>query len=286
MDGRQQRGLEIAARCQINQQNGAWLVPSQSGNGHQYVVRMNGGAPRCSCPDHDLHRGHCKHIYAVEYVIERTRNTDGSTTVTETMRVTETVRRTYPQNWPAYNAAQTNEKDRFQVLLRDLCRGIREDATPRKGRPRLPLADAIFSAVFKTYSTVSARRFVSDLREAHKRGFIAKVPHYNSIFNYLESEAITPILRDLITQSSLSLKAVEVDFAVDSSGFTTSRFSRWFDHKYGTVKQRHDWVKAHVMCGVKTNIVTAIEIHEREAHDTRMLPPMVEATARNFSIAE
>jgi transposase len=38
------------------------------------------------------------------------------------------------------------------------------------------------------------------------------------------------------------LKAIEVDFPADSSGFTTSRFIRWFDHKYGTVRQQHELV--------------------------------------------
>jgi len=33
-------------------------------------------------------------------------------------------RKTYPQDWPAYNAAQTSEKDTFMVLLADLCTGI------------------------------------------------------------------------------------------------------------------------------------------------------------------
>src|SRR5256885_1247523 len=173
MSGREQRGLEIAARCRISQSRGAWLVPSQSSVGHQYVVRMDGAAPRCSCPDHELHRGRCKHIFAVQFVIERTRNADGSTTVTETVQVTETIKRTYPQQWPAYNAAQVAEKDRFQILLRALCGGTGEPPQDR-GRPRLPLADVVFSAAFKVYSTVSGRRFMSDLREAHRRGFLTR----------------------------------------------------------------------------------------------------------------
>jgi len=44
-------------------------------------------------------------------------------------------------------------------------------------------------------------------------------------------------LTRLITQSSLPLKSVECDFAVDSSGFTTNKFHRWFDHKYGQERQ-------------------------------------------------
>src|SRR5207253_617636 len=148
-----------------------------------------------------------KHIFAVQFVIERTHNADGSMTVTETVQVTETIKRTYPQQWPAYNAAQVAEKDRFQILLRDLCRGIAEPPQDR-GRPRLPLSDVVFSAAFKVYSTVSGRRFMSDLREAYRRGFLTRVPHYNSIFNYLENPALSPLLRELITLSSLPLKAV------------------------------------------------------------------------------
>jgi len=192
---------------------------------------------------------------------------------------------TYPQDWPAYNAAQTNEKDRFQILLHDLCRGI-ADEPQRTGRPRLPLSDAIFCSAFKVYSTLSARRFTSDLREAHERKFISRLPHYNSIFNYLENPDFTPILHDLIIESSLPLQVVEKDFAVDSTGFSTSRFIRWVDHKYGKERKEHDWVKCHMMCGVKTNIVTAIEILDRNTNDSPLLPPLVKATAQNFQISE
>jgi hypothetical protein len=67
---------------------------------------------------------------------------------------------------------------------------------------------------------------------------LERLPSYNSMFRYFENPALTPILRALIAESSLPLKAVEVDFAADSSGFTTSRFIRWFDHKYGVVRKQ------------------------------------------------
>jgi predicted nucleic acid-binding Zn finger protein len=66
----------------------------------------------CTCPDHETRGLKCKHIFAVEFAIKRKQNRDGSTTVTKTVTVTETIKKpTYPQEWPAYNAAQTNEKD-------------------------------------------------------------------------------------------------------------------------------------------------------------------------------
>jgi transposase len=286
MDARQQRGMELAATRTIKKREcGFWAVPSQSGTG-AYQVNFENEIPTCSCPDFETRQLKCKHIFAVTYVMQREQNADGSTTVTETVTIKAETRKTYAQNWPAYNAAQTSEQDKFQELLRDLCAGIEQPECQRRGRPSLPLADAVFSATFKVYSTVSGRRFMSDLRGSHERGFISHVPHYNSIFNYLEDATLTPILKSLIVQTSMPLKAVEVDFAVDSSGFTTSRFHRWFDHKYGRVRQKHEWVKVHLMCGVKTHIVTAVEIEGRDAGDARFLPPMLETTARNFKVAE
>jgi transposase len=90
----------------------------------------------------------------------------------------------------------------------------------------------------------------------------------------------------MIMESSTPLKAIETDFAADSSGFTTCRFVRWYDHKYGKVRQQHEWVKVHLMCGVTTNIVTAVEIRDKDASDTKLLPHLVDATAQNFTMSE
>jgi len=282
-NARQERGLMIAAIAKIKQKDGAWVVPSQSGK-EPYKVRV-GEQPHCTCQDHETRGCKCKHIFAVEYVIQREENNDGTTTVTETLTISATKRKTYPQNWPAYNAAQTNEQDQFQVLLHDLCNGISNP--PRgKGRPPLAMADVVFSATFKVYSTVSGRRFISDLRDAHEKGRVTKLIHYNSIFKYLEDEALTPILKGLIVESSKPLSSIESDFAVDSTGFTCSRYIRWYDHKYGAVAQQHDWVKAHFCTGVKTNVITAVEILDRNAADGAQLPALVETTANNFKMGE
>ena len=45
--------------------------------------------------------------------------TDNDTTISASAP-----RKTYPQDWPAYNAAQTNEKDTLMTLLHDLCQGV------------------------------------------------------------------------------------------------------------------------------------------------------------------
>jgi transposase len=282
MNAREQKGLEIAARLGVVQRDGEWIVPSQSGGGKYKVVAADSDTPYCTCPDYELRKAKCKHIFAVEYTVIAEQVTDGETTTTT---VTKSVRVTYTQDWTAYNTAQTNEKALFQKLLYDLCNGVGEP-TQTKGRPRLAYRDMIFSAAFKIFSTMSARRFMSDLSDAQAKGYITKVPHFNSIFNYLELEALTPVLRELIERSSLPLKALETDFAVDSSGFSTCQYVRWFNAKYGKEVDNHDWIKMHLMTGVKTNVVTSVEISGRHTHDSPMLPQLVNDTAKNFTINE
>jgi hypothetical protein len=147
LEVRKQRGLEIAAKYKVvRRPDGRWSVPSQTGTGHYKVCT---GHHRCTCPDFELRGCKCKHQWAVEFVQSREQNGDGTETITQRVTVTEQVTRpSYGQDWPAYNAAQVNEKDKFQVLLRDLCKGVEEPPQPM-GRPRLPLADMAFALAFK-----------------------------------------------------------------------------------------------------------------------------------------
>jgi len=278
MDAREEKGLVIAATSRIEKNKLGWKVPSQSGNG-SYVVNLDQGEPFCTCPDFEARHLPCKHIHAVEYVIQRETKPDGTVTITEAIKVT------YNQEWHTYNEAQTHESERFLTLLRELCNGI-EQPTQTFGRPRLALSDIVFALVYKAYSTMSGRRFTGDLVEAQKDGLVSKAPHYNSAFRYLENPELTPLLKALIEQSASPLKAVETDFAVDSSGFATSTYSRWFDHKYGKERTRQTWVKTHLMCGVKTHIVTSVEATPYESGDSAQLPQLVNTTAKVFDIKE
>ena len=106
------------------------------------------------------------------------------------------------------------------------------------GRPRLPLSDMIFSVGTKVSSTMSGRRAMTDVRNAQANGQLDKTPSFTSIFRYLENPDLTPLLKSLIEQSALPLKGVETDFAADSSGFSTSVYDRWFDHKWRKEKKK------------------------------------------------
>jgi transposase len=282
MNPREERGLVIAATQKLTQKGKVWVVPSQNGRG-KYTVCPDPGNLFCSCPDHEETGGKCKHIFAVEYTAMREQGSNG--TVTEIRTITLTEKRTYQQDWPVYNLAQTEEKKRFLVLLHDLCRGLENPPQSGAGRRRTPMADMVFTAVYKIYSTVSGRRFGTDVDEAYKAGYLSRRLTMMS-WQFLESELLTPVLRELVAITSRPLQAVETDFAVDSSGFSTSRFVRWHDEKYGCVRSGRDWVKCHLACGVKTHVVTAVEIEDRNAGDAPQFTPLVKATAKNFEIKE
>jgi transposase len=279
MDLRELNALQLAACSRITFDGSRWLVPSQTTN-EKYRVTI-GPAPSCSCEDFLLRQQPCKHILAARFVC--TREHDGIVPQIASDAVPK--KPTQQRDWSAYNEAQMTEKHRFQALLFDLCRGIQEPPAAKTGRQRTPMPDRIFAAALKVYSTFSSRRFACDLKEAHDRGYLSKLMNSVSVNAYLECDLMTPVLNALIVRSSLPLKAVESVFAPDSSGFSASRFVRWHEEKYGA-RSGKDWVKAHAICGVKTNIVTAVVVAGRDAADSPQFKALVEKTAEHFTVKE
>jgi transposase len=283
MNAREERGLIIAALCKLNRTPDGWLVPSQSG---QQIYTVNPAAQTCTCPDHQEAGFKCKHLYAVEFTIKREVAADG--TVTETKSMTFTEKKVYRQDWPAYNLGQATEKRRVQVLLVDLCRNLpgRERPGTRPGpKPHLT-KDAVFAMAYKVYCGLSSRRFSCDLVDAHAKGHVSKVIPGAKVTAFFEDDYFTPILKELIGYSARPLRTVETDFAIDSSGFGSSRYEKWFDHKYGITRNKCVWVKTHLACGVKTNVVTAVRILDKDAADCPQFAPLVKETRKHFEISE
>lgn len=283
MDAREQRGLVIAALCKIGRQDDRWVVPSQSAGDKRYTV--DPAHQTCTCPDHQEAGFKCKHLFAVEFTMKREVEADGA--VVETRSITFREEKRYTQDWPAYNVAQATEKRRVRVLLHDLCRNLPELPRDPKPGPKPHLVrDAVFAMAYKVYCGFSARRFSTDLLEAHQAGFITRPIPGMKVTAFHECEEYTPILAALIAKSAAPLAAVETEFAVDSSGFGSSRFEKWYDQKYNVTRNRCVWVKAHVSCGVKTNVVTAVRILDKDAADSPQFGPLVKETARTFTIKE
>ncbi len=280
MEPRIERGRAIAASGRLRDAgDGTWVVLSQSRPKVKYTVDPK--SSHCTCPDFETWELPCKHVYAVRFF-------EGKDHVDLTVKSDAMERPTYTQNWAAYNAAQTKEKEYFLRLLKELCAGI-ESPKCKKGRPRLPLSEVVYACVTKVYTTFSGRRASTDIRDCQMHGHLNHAPHYNSISNYLAQDELTPILTKLISISAAPLKALESQFAADSTGFSTCVYDRWFDHKYGKAgeaQRRQRWLKAHAMVGTLTHVVTSVEITESYVADTTMLPDLLAGSAKYFDMKE
>lgn len=197
-------------------------------------------------------------------------------------------RKTYKQDWSAYNLAQTQEFKMFQDILIELIDSVLEVRKPlfKKGRPYLNLKDMIFCCVMKVYFSKSSRRNIGYLALAKEIGYLDNVPHFNTLFNYYNNSSLTPLLKHLIEQSALPLKDSELDFTIDSSGFSTSIYSRWFNVRMGKYRDKRLYKKAHVTSGIKTNIITAVNITEGYCHDSPEFEELIKTTSKNFDMRE
>jgi transposase len=282
-DLRKERGQLLAETARIKHIAGVtWLVPSQSQASGGYVV--NTQEETCTCPDFELRQLRCKHQWAVEMVQTIEKKKDGSSVVTQSFSYSRTTN--FGKDWNAYNTAQCEEKEVVQQLLRGLCDGIQNPEHKGRGRKPIPLSDATFSMVMKVYGLMSGRRSTTDLEAAADAGSMTKAPRYNTLFDYFDKPEMTAILTNLIEKSAAPLATIETSFAVDSTGFGTAVYRRWYDQKYGREMKEHTWLKAHAIVGTKTNVVTSVKVTGSEGADCPQLPELVATTKQTFDMAE
>jgi transposase len=283
VDLRELKSLQIAARSRIVFDGTTYLIPSQTSPTKTYRVTL-GESGACQCEDFELRRKDCKHITAARIWTEREGGAPGPVIIADKVPK----RPTFAQVWPAYNRGQATEKRRVQVLLHDLCRNLPERERTGKTCGPAPhlVRDCVFAIVFKVYCGLSSRRYSTDLLEAHEKGHVSRPIPGAKVTAFFEDAYFTPILKELIAYSARPLRSVETAFAIDSSGFGSSAFERYFDHRYGVTRQKCLWTKVHIACGTKTNIVTAVRILDKDAADCPQFVPLLKETRRSFEIGE
>ena len=276
-NSREIRGKEIVENGNVKKINDhSFKVKSQSGKG-AYEVKATPNGMTCTCPDFVYRGGKCKHIQATRYYLQVEKDTPQGT-------VTEKVHLTYAQAWNAYNEAQKAEVNLFDDLLKDLVKAIPEPEQTM-GRPRLSLQETLFCAIQKVYSQLSSRRAHSLFQNAVERGQIDHAPRFNAPSDLFNKPETTTILQRLVMLSALPVAGIEVDFAIDSTGFRTTTFNAYEGAKYGQ-KKEHQWVKAHLCAGVKTNVVASVAITDAYSNDSPQFGPLVKKTAQGFTINE
>jgi len=194
-------------------------------------------------------------------------------------------KRSYPQQWSAYNESQTKEKYLFLILLKELCELIEEPKHEVGRKPKL-LKDVIYAICLKTYLNTSSRRVQSDLKLSKKSDLIEQDIPFNTLLDHLERSCVTDILKKLIEISALPLKEIEIDFAVDATGFGISRYETFFSIKLQNDRKMRLFRKCHAVCGVITNVITSVETSRGTVSDQVFFQSLVQNTSRNFPIRE
>ena len=152
----------------------------------------------------------------------------------------------------------------------------------------MPLSDMIFGMALKVYSDeVHEARHVRAYETPRRTGPCwMTAPSYVTICRYMEDPELKPVIQRLIEASALPLKSLETSFAPDSSGFSTSVYDRWFSYKWGKEMKEVKWVKAHIMTGVNTQIVTTADATDTAGNDSPYLVPFLNTTIQNFDVQE
>ncbi len=190
------------------------------------------------------------------------------------------------QNWDTYTEAQENHGKFLKMCLSELLEKVEFNESASTGRPSASLKDILFSLALKSYTRLSSQRLHSELVVAKQLGFINQIFDYSTLMKYLKREDMSEILTELIQLFSLPLKEIEVDFAIDSAGFSTNQFGRWKNHRNGKEFNMRDYLKCHIIVGVKTNVITYAEITLSSAGDSPQLEKLVEETSKNFQLRE
>lgn len=199
-------------------------------------------------------------------------------------------KRRYKRDEALYNTIQENEWFFFFDTLPELVHAVagNSDLWLKQGRPPKKLSDILTClAIWQRFPNLSARSAKGLLELLKYNGIIdVKIPCFKTLCNYQANERIKYYLDALIEISSKPLSIIETCFATDMNGVRTNNFSSWYSIRTGKQIRKRDHMAAHITTGVKSNIVTAVNINVKKGKDNIIMREHVKKTSKNFRIKE
>ena len=113
-----------------------------------------------------------------------------------------------------------------------------------------------------------------------------KIPSFKTLSNYRENNSLQTILDDLIEESSKPLSVIEHDFATDATGIRTNLFSSWYSIRCQKEIKKRDHLTIHITTGVKSNVITALNVETKSGNDNKIFREHVDKTVKNFKAEE
>ncbi len=154
-----------------------------------------------------------------------------------------------------------------------------------KGRKMKSMINCLL--IIHKFPNLSLRRARGFLLLLRKFGIInSDIPCFKTLSNYRENNCLQVILDKLIEESSKPLSAIEHDFATDATGIRTNLFSSWYSIRCQKEIKKRDHLTIHITTGVKSNIVTALNVEIKSGKDNEIFREHVNKTIKNFKADE
>ena len=190
-----------------------------------------------------------------------------------------TKKKRWPRDEILYNKIQETEFLNFFDFVRYLTNYVCKSKKMKQIIPCL-----LITHKFPNFSLRRARGFLLLLR---KFGIIfVDIPCFKTLSNYRENNSLQIILDKLIEESSKPLSAIEHDFATDATGIRTKLFSTWYSLRCKKEIKKRDHLTIHITTGVKSNIVTALNVETKSGKDSEIFREHVDKTVKNFNANE
>jgi len=185
----------------------------------------------------------------------------------------------WPRDEVLYNKVQESEFLNFFEFVRYLTNYI------CKGRKMKSMIQCLL--IWRKFPNLSVRRARGFLLLLRRFDIISiDIPCFKTLSNYNENNSLQIILDKLIEKSSKPLSIIEHDFATDSTGIRTQLFSTWFSLRCKKRIRRRDHLTVHTTIGVKSGIVTALNIGINQGKDNKIFREHVDKTSENFKVNE
>jgi hypothetical protein len=270
---RRQRGYQIflAGGVRKMYRRNEWKVASQRVHDAFYTIVLVLGRLACNCPDFRDRQEPCKHIHAVRFHGDAKERDKPPALPGDVIPIR--------RDWAIYNGAKPWVESCVAQMLLSLASVI-EDAPPRRGNQPAPLGELLFASVMRVYVDESSRDFCGDvLRKWVDDGKISRLYHFNTLTAFMRRRVVTEILTEFIRETALPLSQLETRrvIAIDSTGFTTSSCSTWYDVKFGRTAKR-EYIKLHIAVDAETHVVTDAIVSKANGADTTRLPALLKGT--------
>jgi hypothetical protein len=185
----------------------------------------------------------------------------------------------WPRNEAAYNDIQKNEFLNFMEFIEFLRNKVCKTARMKKMITCL--------LIWHKFPNLSARRAESFLLFLRKNKILSfRIPCFKTLALYRENNSLLLILDNLITESSKPLSVIEHDFGTDATGIKTKLFSTWYSLRIKKKIKKRDHITVHASMGVKSMIVTALNVENKQGRDNVIFREHVDKTNENFDINE